>query len=120
MGLHQGHRPVPGLNSRVPRRADGRGTHARFLSYFGRIHPAGTAFTSEDPRPRMPVPWPAVASMSGMKALAGGWTLTGVGALLGVGSSLALAAAGPDIIDPGRSCKYRFDEAHEFKAHVQH
>ncbi|MDG6104054.1 hypothetical protein Daura_12550 [Dactylosporangium aurantiacum] len=55
-----------------------------------------------------------------MKALAGGWTLTGVGVLLGVGSSLALAAAGPDLIDPARSCRYRFDEAHEFKARVQH
>lgn len=58
--------------------------------------------------------------MSGMKALAGGWTLTGIGVILGFGSSLALQAAGPDLIDPGRSCRYRFDEAHEFTARVQH
>jgi hypothetical protein len=60
-----------------------------------------------------------VATMVGMKTLAGGWTLTGVGALLGLGSSLAITIAGPSVIDPARSCRYRFDEARTFTAHQQ-
>lgn len=54
-----------------------------------------------------------------MKALAGGWTLTGVGVQLGLGSSLWLALTGPDWIDPARSCRYRFDQARTFTVREQ-
>ncbi|MEV4517348.1 hypothetical protein AB0K00_51395 [Dactylosporangium sp. NPDC049525] len=54
-----------------------------------------------------------------MKALAGGWTLTGTGVLLGLGSSLALVIAGPSRLDPARSCRYRFDVGRMWTAREQ-
>ncbi|MGI5177398.1 hypothetical protein ACQEVZ_13800 [Dactylosporangium sp. CA-152071] len=51
-----------------------------------------------------------------MKALAGGWALTGTGALLGLGTTLTLWAIGPSKFDPARSCHYRFDESRTFTA----
>jgi hypothetical protein len=57
--------------------------------------------------------------MSRMKALAGGWTLTGVGSTLGIGTGIAIIVIGPSVIDPARSCRFRFDESRTFTADAQ-